>query len=477
MTKGKKKSKSKPQKAAKPKQQKSESSFVSKIPGLIKDVASIGSLVGSFMGTPFGAQTGSGKLSNVAASKLITAPVTTGLMSRQPNWDFRKAPDMGYGPGIRVSGRLTLGEIAKSMTHNGTTTDIVYYGLASSSGSTTVGGDIQLATSPLSFVVLSPVSPFTGVSGITNEPMLGSYGNSDNIFQKLATCFQRYNIVDATLVYAPTAGTSDEHTIVISWVPDPGIILNFSENNGSGDVPALADVNFAMSIPDSVTTPSWAPATFVLPLDKRLKRDLLYVNDISLSTTGPTDLLAGGADSVVEALEARQLFEGGFIFSGFGVESSVQADSPTYTLGTVFIDLTIDLYQMAMNQAPLVYSGLTTSSLSSTSMGSTESKQVIKMPYLPFTPKPTSYSTKVKPCIASWYKRRCGIRKTGERQVIESKHPPVETGEAVTPLIDVEECYVSVPTGNNKKRKVTPDKVAVGTGRANQCSVLRFDDV
>jgi len=313
MSKQNKKSKNKPHKGQKRKEQPSgDSGFLSKIPGLIKDVASIGSIVSGFMGTPMGAQTGKyGKLSRVPASTLISAPATTGLMSRTPNWDIRKAPDVGYGPGIRISGRLTLGEFSAGITFAGSTAGLRYFGLAPSTGSIGSDGTVQLTAAPLSFVVLSPVSGFDGL-GTAGNTELGAFGNSDNIIQQMATNYQRYNVVDATVIYSPSCGTSDEHTLVMSWVPDPGIILNQATVpvGGSGThPPVLADFNYAMSIPDSVTTPAWAPATFVLPLDKRNKRELLYVNDILVSPDGPSD-----PDAQANGLEARQLFEGIYFY-------------------------------------------------------------------------------------------------------------------------------------------------------------------
>jgi hypothetical protein len=377
-------------------------SFLGKIPGLIKDVASIGSIVSTFMGTPMGAQTGSrgavGSFTNKRASQLVTAPATAGLLSRTPNWDFGRAPDMGYGPGIRVSGRLILAEVVGSVYEVKSTPEpsLVRVIGASPNAGSLVDGELKIDDAPQSFMILSPVCPFQPGSN-AGDPQPGTFGSPDNIIQAVGQCFQRYNVVDATLVYAPTVGSSDQHTIVIAWVPDPGIILNYAGVQVVGDTQApqpLADPNFAMSIPNSVTFQSWCPTTFTIPLDKRTKRDLLYVNDTTVTSVSYGD----NADPTTACLEARQLFEGGFVITGFGVDSADQAMPAVYTLGTMFLDLTIDLYQMAMDEAPPVYG---------TTVPGPETKSVTSIPrplWSPFFPRPRPM--KPRSGIHSWVTRK-----------------------------------------------------------------------
>jgi hypothetical protein len=406
------------------------SSFLDKIPGLIKDVASIGSIVSGFMGTPVGAMSSgsrSGGFNGVKASQLVTAPATTGLMSRMKNWDLRAAPDVGYGPGIRMSGRLQIGQVVGSITLDDSTTQIRYFGIAPNAAVTAPDGEIKIDNAPLSFVVLSPVAPFSP-SETPGQPDSGVFGSAENIIQRLASTFQRYKVVDATIVYAPDVGSQDQHTLSLGWLPDAGIILKYAGVYSSSlAVPAIKDPNFVMSIPDSVTWNAWMPMSFVIPLDKSRDREALFVNDINLSAEGPSD-----PDAIVNSLEARQLFEGGFVITGFGVDSEQQALPAVYTLGTLFADLTIDLYQMALDSQPNLYTGSSSTSLSSSVCCSSTSSSDVKeekrpqvlAPFVPFPRKRVG-----RPDVGHWLRAKQHMSRLSTHIVNRGLIP--DTGEPV----------------------------------------------
>jgi len=296
------------------------------------------SWLGQATGLPIGAQTGrTSKFGQRSASSLISAPAAVGTMSRTPNWDFGRAPDLGCGPGIRVSGRYLVGYIVDGFA-TAPLTNRAYIGL----------GPLPTNQWPLQNVVFSPVAPYTGDNA--NQPF-GTYGASDSILQKVAECWTRWRLVDCTLTYSPMVGSNTNKQITIAWVPDPEVItgnLNDStENKGNQNaiLPFLLD-DVVLDIPNSVTTPAWAPCSFVIPCDNKSK-ELLYVNSEDFGPPPITNTIYEDV-ALSSSTEQRFLFPGGFMITGSGATST----GTGITLGTLFADLTVDLYQLALNAQP-----------------------------------------------------------------------------------------------------------------------------
>jgi hypothetical protein len=289
--------------------------------------------LGRFTGLPIGAQTGAGAgvLSNTPAGQLIGAPATVGLVTRTPNWDFGRAPDIGCGPGIRVSGRLIFGYVIDGYSE---TSERAYIGL----------GPSENVEHPMPAVALSPVRGYVGDNSTCPA---GAYGAADNILQDMAECWTRYRLVDCCMVYQPFCSTGTNKSVSIAWVPDAQTVLSIC-NEATGDTGSAANVKVyeddavVLGIPNSVTTPAWAPTTFVIPCDAN-STDLLYVSSDRMAAPG---IKVNQDDE-----QARFLFPGGILITGFGADSEGET-TVGKTLGCLFCDLTYDLYQLAVNTLP-----------------------------------------------------------------------------------------------------------------------------
>jgi len=335
-----------------------ESGFKIPVSGVAKAVAGlagVGSIanplidaavpwLSGFTGLPLGAATmgGGGRLGRTSATSLVNAPVQTGYCTRTPNWDFGRAPDKGMGPGVRLSGRIDFGFIADAW-NPALATPQAYIGLTPAFPGQTSGSNPEIGQ-PCQIVILSPVSSFEGTTDSDDHFVpQGSYGGFDNIIQKIADNWERWDIVDATLTYVPLCGTDTSVQVTMAWVPDAGLLCAQADLGRDGTLPGvLLNYDQVASVPNSVSFPAWTPATFVLPLDKKGK-ELMYVNEPNFDED-PYDN-NGAADFATP----RMLFPGGFMIMGLGAKST--SSSNATALGTCFIDLTVDLYQLALGSA------------------------------------------------------------------------------------------------------------------------------
>jgi len=378
--------------------------------------------LGRATGLPIGVQTGT-RLGGRTASSLISAPATVGTVSRTPNWDFNRAPDLGNGPGIRISGRQLIGYVNEGFASGALPPFGPYIGVAPQPAPT--------GTAPLQNFIFSPVAAFTADD--TNCPF-GAYGSSDSILQKVSECWTRWRLVDCTVEYQPAIGTQNNKQISIAWVPDPEVIagnLNASVGGTGNSLEILPFSNndVVLDIPNCVTTPAWAPATFILPCDNKSK-ELLYVNSEDFDYPF---IKVGDISS-----EMRFLFPGGFMVTGAGPTCT---SGPTcQNLGALFANLTVDLYQLALNAVPLFVNA-----------NPDVTRDVVpgSKQFRPYKPK----RIRQKP------------HETGERQATEMKTGHFAQAREVP---DIEEChkvmdcsddFVSVPGSQNlKKRKLLPTK-------------------
>jgi hypothetical protein len=316
------------------------------------------SALAGFTNLPFGIRSNkrfSGKRGSAAAA-YRNAPTAIGFAMRTPDWDFNRAPDVGYGPGIRISGRYQLNQIIDQW-NNTTTSPQAQIGVFP-------GPDYSHVMNAFLF------SPAAGYPGDNTFSPVGAFGSSDSIHQSVCECFTRYNVVDAVIEFVPTTSSNTGKSVTIAWVSDAevvgGILNNQCQSSGNViySVP-LADDTFIRNIPDAVTTSAWMPAQLRLPLDTK-QRDLLYVNTEDFQSPA---LKESGLENTI-ASEVRFLFPGGFLVTGTGATSTAEG-TPT-VLGMLFANITMDVYQLALNAEPTFAPG-TVSASTSFSAGSTMS--------------------------------------------------------------------------------------------------------
>lgn len=361
--------------------------------------------ISKFTGLPIGVRAGRVRGRGSTIQKR-DAPVNIGFATRTPDWDFNRAPDLGNGPGIRLSGRFVLGYVVDGWSSSSTVPQ-AYIG---------VTPNYSTNGHPVQAFIFSPAAGYPGANGTS---VAGMFGSSDSIHQELATCFTRYRVTDAVVEYVPTCNSTTSKNVTVAWVPDAAVIANTVDESTSGTASSLYIAPYAsndqvLNIPDAVTTSAWMPAQIRLPLDGRATT-LLYVNSDDFASPP----LSADDD------QFRQLFCGGFMVCGSGMTAT--SGSGNIQLGVLYANVTLDLYQLALNAAPAFVPN--------------------SPPDLTETKRPS------KPSIGTRFraKRRVAKLPCADEMKIPSTtegYPPLDSA----PMDETTDEFVSVP--GNKKRKL-----------------------
>jgi hypothetical protein len=249
-----------------------------------------------------------------------TAPAAVSGSLRGARWDFGRAPDVGLGPGLRLSGHTYVCEVWTQA--NATAARWAPFG---SSPSSYIGPVVGTGAST---ILLDPSLQAAPDVDATSLPIFIANG----ALRSLVRCFERFHFSAVTLEYTPAESSSQTGAMAIGYENDAWRCYATGYSNNTA-----TSFQVPLNLPTSASTSFWSPMVWkarVAPA--KSEADLFFVDTQStVGTAGGND---GGTVGAAFSAQERMTCQGGFI--GYNSIST----AATAVHGHLTVRFVLDLY-------------------------------------------------------------------------------------------------------------------------------------
>lgn len=207
-----------------------------------------------------------------SSSRTSTAPAAVGGTLRGAKWNFGVAPDVGLGPGLRLSGHTYLCQVHQQESK----VDTVHY-LAPFTTSTSVW-EVSGASTAGNGRALLALDPTIG-SVDTDNIAVGVF-SANSALRELCRCFERFHFSKCRLIYTPADSSATTGAFAVGYENDPARAYVVAYQNN------LASSGFTvpLNLPGSKSTSFWSPETWDARVPKAAKSeaDLFYCDSLNV---------------------------------------------------------------------------------------------------------------------------------------------------------------------------------------------------
>jgi hypothetical protein len=267
-----------------------------------------------------------GKRSKSSNSRTSTAPAAVGGTLRGAKWNFGTAPDVGLGPGLRLSGHTYLCQVHQQESKVDTVHYLAPFTTSTSSWATSGG---QTAGNGRALIALDPT-----IGSVDTDNIAIGVFSSNTALRELCRCFERFHFSKCRLIYTPADSSATTGAFAVGYENDPAraYVVAYANNLST------SGFTVPLNLPGSKSTSFWQPETFDARIAKAAKSeaDLFYCDSLYILETATV----GTTNADLGALaQNRQTTQG--MFMGF---TTASPSGDVVNHGFITVEFVIDLY-------------------------------------------------------------------------------------------------------------------------------------